>query len=251
MRLVCISAAHTPYNGALMERSAKRVGVEIVRFKQGEPWPNDYRVGKLVHGLECVRTLPDDVTHVMFVDSSDSLFLANPEEIVAKFDAIAGERPTSVLIQGEKNCYPDKSIESQYPPQRTPWHFVNSGGWIARRDSALFAMPLVATFAEYCDQLAWSLAYLRGASGDPMTGSYVPIEVDENCQIFQSMYLQKPGEFKLDNGRLYNLKTAGRPCVAHWNGTRNEGRPFSRAGIWSCLDLLSASCLPTGNEVHA
>ena len=37
MRLVVIAAAHTPYRGALMERSAKRVGVEVVRTKRGNP----------------------------------------------------------------------------------------------------------------------------------------------------------------------------------------------------------------------
>lgn len=227
MRLVCISAAHTPYNGSLMERSAKRVGVEIVRFKEGEPWPNDFRVGKLVHGLECVKALPADVTHVMFVDSSDSLFLAGPEEIVEKYEAMRGN--CHAIIQGEKNCYPDKSLESgQASRGQTAWRFVNSGGWISTRKQAEHLMGFVAGTATYCDQLCWSLAYLA------LPGI---IELDQNCQIFQSMYMQERSEFKLENGRMENLKTGGRPCVLHWNGTRNAGKPYSRDGVWACLNL--------------
>ena len=245
MRLVCISAAHTPYNGELMERSAKRVGVEIVRFKDGEPWPNDYRIGKLVHGLACVLSLPADVTHIMHVDTSDSLFLAGPEEIVAKFEAMRPEGFEGILIQAEKNCYPDKALEMDYAhchwgwhTGKTPWKYVNSGGWIAERVHAGAMMQLATQEATYCDQLCWSKAYLTGQ----------PIILDENCQIFQSMYLQQPNELKLENGRLYNLLTGGRPCVAHWNGTKNQGHPYSRDGMWSCLNILSASCFPMGKE---
>lgn len=226
MRLVCISAAHTPYNGALMERSAARVGVEIVRFREGEPWPNDFRVGKLVHGLECVKALPDDVTHVMFVDSNDSVFLAGPEEIVEKYTL----KECSIVLQGEKNCYPDKNLVPMYPPPRTPWRFVNSGGWIGTRDDAEVLLERVFALAEYCDQLCWSRAYVS---------QYIPVDVDENCQIFQSMYLQEPGDFRLADGRLENLKTGGRPCVAHWNGTRG-GAPYggiSRIGLWATLNV--------------
>lgn len=244
MRLVCISAAHTPYSGALMERSAKRVGVEIVRFKEGEPWPNDFRVGKLVHGLECVRSLPADVTHVMFVDSSDSLFLAGPEEIVEKFEALAGEHLS--IVQGEKNCYPEADLAGQYPSPRTAWHFVNSGGWILRRSDAERVLSRIAANAVYCDQLCWTKAYLD--EGEPYWGY---VDVDENCQLFQSMYMQERSDFTLSNGRLENLKTGGRPCVLHWNGTQNHGSPYSRLGVWSTLNIASPSKLftPEGARV--
>lgn len=238
MRLVCIAAAHTPYQGAVMERSAQRVGVEIVRFKQGEPWPNDYRVGKLVHGLECVLSLPSDVTHVMHVDTSDSLFLAGPEEILQKYELL--ER--SIVIQGEKNCYPDKELMQDYPEARTRWHYVNSGGWIAHRRAAEEAMASVAKLAEYCDQLCWSRAYLRWLqfSGQKHVEGWF-IDVDENCQIFQSMYLQEKSDFRMENGRLENLRTGGCPCVAHWNGTRNLAPPglLSRVGMWSTINIKS------------
>lgn len=238
MKLVIIANAHTPYSGQLMERSAKRVGIEVVRYREGEAWPGDYRVGKLVHGAECVRALPADVTHVMFLDNSDTLVLACAEEIVQKFEAIQ----VPVLICGEKNCYPIAEMVKEYPPALTPWRFVNSGGWIARREHAAPAMECAASRATFCDQLCWTKTYLEG---------HTAVIIDQNCQIFQSMFLQKRGELEFKNGRLLNTVTNGRPCVAHWNGTRNAAPDglLSRAGMWACMaieDLGQSSILPKG-----
>ena len=224
MRLACIVNAQSPYGGELLEKSAARVGVEIIRYGEGEPWPRDYRVGKLVRGIECVESLPADVTHVMFLDNSDSLILAGPEEIVAQFEAY--DLGKSLIIQGEKNCYPDKKLESAYPAPDYPWHFVNSGGWIARKEVALKNMKLAAGLAGYCDQLCWTRLYLSG-KGD--------VEVDQQCRIFQSMYLQTPEELRMVNGRLWNDVTKSGPCVAHWNGTKNKGTPYSRDGMWALM----------------
>jgi hypothetical protein len=208
----------------LLEKSAARAGVEIVRYGEGQPWPMDYRVGKLVAGIECVKSLPEDVTHVMFLDCSDSLILAGPEEIVAQFEAY--DLGVSLIIQGEKNCYPDSTLEASYPPADTPWHFVNSGGWIARKEVALKNMQMAADMATYCDQLCWTKLYLSG-KGD--------VNVDQQCRIFQSMYLQQPGELQLVDGRFWNTVTRQAPCVAHWNGTKNAGTPFSRNGVWEAM----------------
>ncbi len=243
MRLVCIANAHAPYDGELMEKSAARVGVEVLRYREGEPWPKDFRVGKLVHGLEFIRTLPEDVTHVMFVDSSDTLFLAGPEEIVEKFELMMGDDCDQIVIQAEKNCYPDKALEPRYnfsanPDGSTPWKYVNSGGWIGRRECVESLLPIVIEQAEYCDQLCFTRALLDLRQA---------IRMDVNCQIFQSMYLQKPEEFAMENGRLENRLTGGRPCVAHWNGTRNEGKPYSRDDVWESLtgEKPERSKLPT------
>lgn len=224
MRLVIISAAHKPYRGALMERSAARVGIEIVRYAEDQDWPNDFRQAKLVDGLECVKRLPQDVTHVMFLDSTDTLVLAGAEEIVQKYD----RQVYGVLINGEKNCYPDKTLAPNYPQGRTAWHFVNSGGWIAHRFAAEKWMAYAAEEATFCDQLCWSKTYLKHAA----------IAVDEECRVFQSMYLQQPEEFSLSNGRLINHVTGEQPCVLHWNGTRNAGH-LSRSGVWACLGIES------------
>lgn len=229
MRLVCISAAHTPYNGELMEKSAQRVGVEIVRFKEGEPWPNDFRVGKLVHGLECIRQLPEDVTHVMFVDSSDTLFLVGPEEIVARFEDMR-VHGIQAVVSGEKNCYPIAELADEFKSQFTPWHFVNSGSWILRREDAERVLQHVAAQADYCDQLCWSKAYLDSYKHDGR------IFIDQECRLFQSMYLQTATDFEMKDGWFHNRVTRSAPAVLHWNGTRNQGVPFSRDGVWCALD---------------
>src|ERR1041385_7226857 len=149
MKLVCIVNAHTPYKGELMELSAKRVGIELVKYAEGEEWPRNYRVGKIEQAIEAVRALPEDVTHVMFTDNADTLFLAGADEIVQKFELMRDES-TWVVIAGEKNCYPDPEITAYYPAAKTLWHFVNSGGWIARREDAVHALGMANGYGFKC-----------------------------------------------------------------------------------------------------
>lgn len=267
-RLAVITPAHKPYSGDLMERSARRVGIEVLRYCEDKPWPNDFRVAKMVDALEFLRTLPDTYTHVMFVDSSDSLFLGGEDEILAAY----GNQREDVLIQGEKNCYPHPGLRYFYEslaisdnaPAPTPWCFVNSGGWIADRYVAEKSLETAQGLGTFCDQYCWTLAYLltkrtfraaqwkdyvqnspQHTNGMVQTSPFNPrwadqlpcIGVDDQCSIFQSMYLQQPEEFEMPNGRLHNLVTGRTPCVLHWNGTKNQGIPFSRAGIWYTRDI--------------
>ena len=231
MKLAVITAAHKPYSGALMERSARRVGIEVFRFAEYQEWPKDYRVGKLIDGARSIAGLPANVTHVMGTDSSDTLFLASGEQIVHTYEAIRdGYEEPFVLISAEKNCYPKPELAPQFVARaRTPWHFLNSGAWITRREEAEAAMLEAAGYAEYCDQLCWSLAHLAQKLS-------LTVHLDQECCVFQSMYLADPDELSVSSGRLYNRTTWTWPCHAHWNGTRNAGSP-SRDGVWACLGI--------------
>ena len=265
MKLAVITPAHKPYSGGLMERSAARVGISVIRYGEEKEWPNDFRQAKMVEAAECIRTLPDEYTHVLFVDASDSLFLGDEQEILSHADIC-------VTIQGEKGCYPHPGLKQFYPFNSRPWRHVNSGGWIAPRETALLALETAAALGTFCDQYCWTLAHLisTGAPGgvlwsilhghneelrgtllewssgkiatpavyDPIWRRNLPeIQVDSGCRIFQSMYCQEPDEFKVRGGRLHNLVTNTTPAILHWNGTQNRGTPYSRTGIWYTLDI--------------
>ena len=77
-----------------------------MRYAEDQDWPNDFRQGKLVDGLECVKQLPQDVTHVMFLDSTDTLVLAGAEEIVQKYEADRYQQQCKIVICGEKKLLP-------------------------------------------------------------------------------------------------------------------------------------------------
>lgn len=235
MRLAVITTGHAPYKGELMEKSAARVGIEVFRIGADKPWPKDYRVAKLIHGQETVANLPADVTHVMYVDCSDSLFVRGPEDIILKFEEFH-DRGFLAVVQAEKNCYPDVVLAREYPPSETAWKYVNSGGWICRREDALRIMAYVAELGAFCDQRCWSRAYLTStAAAEEEARDHRMIALDDECRIFQSMYLQQPDELRFSEKLPVNQVTGRMPCVMHWNGTKNEGSPYSRDGVWELL----------------
>ena len=269
-KLAVITAGHKPYHGALMERSAREVGIEVIRFATEKPWPGDYLQAKVLDALECIRTLRDEYTHVLALDCSDSLFLGGADEILGNFSG-------GILIQAEKNCYPHPGLRNVYPERAetaTAWNYINSGGWIGERDQLTQALPIIAQLCTFCDQYAWNLAYLAqrySGSGllwtlatercPELGGKTLPewtsgkihtrpelldqqltkrlpsIKRDLDCSVFQSLYLQQEDDFAFRNGRLHNRVTKSTPSVLHWNGTRGKGAPYSRTGIWYTRNL--------------
>jgi len=204
--LAVMIGAHAPYRGQLFDSSAKRMGLHVVKYAEGIPWPGNFRDGKTVPQFECVRALPDSVTHVLFADAWDSLCMAGEVEILAKYNALAG---SGVVISGEKNCYPESGLKQFYPHRRSPWNFCNSGGFIGRKQDVLKALEWCCNVGLIDDQLCWSILYLSRSA---------PLQVDEGCQIFQTMNRQMSGEFRIDGDRVQNTVTGTRPCVVHWPG---------------------------------
>ena len=205
--LVVMIGAHAPYRGQVFEASARRLGLQIVKFGEREPWPGNFRSGKLLPALACVKQLPEFVTHVLFADAWDSIALAGPTEILLKFNALA--YPGSIVISGEKNCHPEQALAPFHLYSRTQWRFVNSGGWIGRREDVQRALEWVSAVGYPDDQLSWTVVYLR---------QDVPIHIDQECQIFQTMRRQDPGELRQIGKRIVNTRTGSSPCIAHWNG---------------------------------
>jgi len=210
--LVVMIGAHAPYQGTIFEASARRMGLPVVKFAEGLPWPGNYRDGKLWPALACARSLPSTVTHVLFADAGDSVAVAGSEEILQKFHALCSEG--SILISGEKNCHPAQELAAFYPYSRTQWRFVNAGGWMGRRADVQRALEWVCQVPHEDDQLAWTLAFLHQA---------VPLAIDEDCEIFQTMRRQEPGELRQIGKRVFNNRTGTFPCIIHWNGIcKNE-----------------------------
>ncbi len=71
------------------------------------------------------------------------------------------------------------------------------------------ALEWVASVGHPDDQLCWTLVYLNQT---------VPIAIDEDCQIFQTLRRQSPGELRQVGKRIVNTLTGTTPCIAHWNG---------------------------------
>ena len=105
-------------------------------------WGKDWRglTQKLEGSLDALKNLPDKCT-VLFTDAYDVLYADDLEAIKRKFDDM-GE---PVLFAGECGCWPQITRDKgnghvclhDYPKSPTPYKYLNSGQWIAKKTAAL------------------------------------------------------------------------------------------------------------------
>lgn len=192
--LLVFTCGHDSRLGLLRE-SCEAVGATLEAYSP-EPWPG-YVSGKLKAGVRFLqdRTEP----FAMFVDGHDSLLLQPPAEIMGRLRAMGNP----VLISGERNCWPDVELATQYKHDMPNKLFLNSGGYIGPRAELMTMMHYVIAEAEgEDDQRAWTKAYLAGRLPS--------VQIDHIRWIFASMG---------DGDDAVRSKS----CVAHFNG-RVPGR---------------------------
>lgn len=169
---------------------------------------------------------------ILFTDGYDSLLLANEKEILDKFH----QANTDLLFSAETNCYPDPSLEGQYPATSSPYRFLNSGGFIGRAGVIrnLLATDETETTSAFTwsNQYQWTLRYLKQPFG---------MRLDTGCEIFctfspEVIFRLLPEavrdmptyskvfyewfhiNFEIRNGRIFNRITKTWPCNAHFCG---------------------------------
>jgi len=199
---------------SLLKRSAERVGVDIQTYGDGKGWPG-YGVGKLVGPLEFLRGRTEEV--VLYTDSQDSFLVHDAETILNGWMRCGAPQ---VLLQAEKNCYPEPTWEPEYPRNDSSWRYICAGGWMGTRTSVIAALEEIISgdqFKEnsHCDQRCWTDWYLRHPSGK------LRATLDTNCEVFQSFFTETE---VANDGR--NLITGTRPSIFHFNGRTHGEREW-------------------------
>lgn len=188
----------------------------------GEPWPGLYQ-GKVVDLRRAIENV--DSEYILVSDANDAFFLAEEDEILAKFHAAK----CSVLISGDRNCWPEPYLEPLYPQSESlwrysPWRYVNSGGYMGSKESLLKLLSIMQNLPTTMlpfesdrdwanDQFRLSLAYLTDLSVAGLT-----LGVDISCQVFQTMHSNAPTDLEWKDDRLVNKITGSQPCHLHFNG---------------------------------
>ena len=150
---------------------------------------------------------PDEL--VMVLDAYDVWPIndATPEKIEKKFKAKF--KSGKVLFSAEKNCYPKKALEDDYPAHDSPWKYLNAGTFIgtalAITDMVIAAIPRMTG---QIDQLIYTEMFLEGGN----------IELDYKCDIFQTGYWLKESDLKYIKGKVTNTFTKTQPLIFHANG---------------------------------
>jgi hypothetical protein len=179
------------------ERSLDALGLDyFVLGKEVIEWRNIIKIALSYEFLKRVET-----TYVMAADSRDVLLLDDPRRLVERMEALPG---CLMLFNAERNHYPrqcrTKAFERRVFEQSTSlelsggakyFQYLNSGAWVARTD---FCRPLheeairVRPPLSYSDQGVYKLLYKR---------HYPKIQIDHECEVFQTLCVTKPKEFEL------------------------------------------------------
>lgn len=173
---------------------------------------------------------------VLVTDCRDVLFLAEPEEIIQKFEA-SGKH---LVMSAEQGCWPAEQeiVDFYYGKDPNGYNYVNAGQYIGTWEYVQFCLKHLLD--EYRakrhagadnSQGWWMWAKMRGE---------LDFALDTECQIFQSMSGGADHQVVVENGRVLNTMTGSSPCSIHFNGNPGVFNPHAdlyRRLYESCADL--------------
>lgn len=196
--------------------SLDRYGVKPVVLGFGQPWRGLGSKPKLLK--RAIETGVVTTGVIIFCDAFDVVFAKNPAVIVDHLLASG----TEVIWNAEKSCFPNATLAGSHPPCATPYRYLNSGlsvGYTASFLGALQEMNADAIHDDFQnadgswvhanDQNNWMMQFL---------GSGIPMKLDSNCEVFQTMCSVTADELDMSGELIRNKVTNTTPAAYHFNG---------------------------------
>jgi len=144
--------------------------------------------------------------YVLFTDAHDIRIIESHEEIMARYFHFG----TKIVFAAEKNCWPQKALESQYRT-RGPYKYLNSGGFIG--EVGALKVFIDENFQNVSgmtdDQVFYTNLFLKFQT------DRTQVQLDTRCTIFQCLHLAMED---IDQESLENTVTGTSPLVWHSNG---------------------------------
>jgi hypothetical protein len=180
------------------EQSLNALGLDyFVLGKKVVEWRN---ICKIILSHEFLKRV--DTPYVLAADSTDVLLLGCPSRIIERLESLPG---CSMLFNAERNHYPyrchTKSFEKDIFKRATkkglgreskPFRYLNSGAWVGKTE---FCRAIHEEALEvrrplcHDDQGVYKILYKR---------HYPSIQIDHDCEVFQTLWMTKPEEFKVN-----------------------------------------------------
>ena len=187
----------------------------------GQPWGgNDMIKGpggghKVVLFKEYLNGFEDDDERIIvFSDCYDAVISCSPHEIISKFKEIQYMTNCDVLFSSEALIWPDSSLDSRFPEQKTPYKYLTSGGFIGSIKS-LKKLTKTDIKSSDDDQLYYQLEYLRSVEGE----HELNIKLDAEAHIFQTLSSHFYDiNIDYNKSKVVNDLTKSRPLIIHGNG---------------------------------
>jgi hypothetical protein len=221
-----------------------------------------------------LQSLPENEI-VFFTDAYDTIFLANQDEILEKFNAFN----SPLVFSAEVNCWPSNDLIPHYPVSNSCFKYLNSGGFIG------VAGYLVELYRKYpsffvdfnpkfngSNQYYWHNIYLQNVD---------KIKLDHDCRIFyntstlwekiiklnfkvkentqvEQLFLEEKKrlgqEIEFVGNRIKNTLTGTFPCHLHFPGPipkmLMQDQYFSPIRPWNQLSLRKKILWNTYNSLN-
>ena len=188
----------------------------------------------------CPQLIEKGYTHFLYTDGFDTLALSDITEVIEKY-----KDTDKILFSAEKACFPrsdwsdrhisvepsitifgSKGLNMILPPNKrtrvvggSRWRYLNHGQFIAPIDLYLELYNGVFDKPITCQEYMMGL-FLNGEKR---------IELDVNCDIFQSIAFKGDDEYTIDAKRLKNNINDSAAVFLHANG---------RSEFQWCYDIL-------------
>lgn len=175
--------------------------------------------------IDIAYSLPDEYTHLMFIDASDVVLLAGPDEVMERYSAF--NHPW--IYAAEPFIWSPRSFQPEdYPTPDMIYRYLNAG----------------ASIGEIGHLRHWFNLWPRPKSlprGDQdwIAGRFLEywpnaIKLDTNCELFQCLcgsQIEPDPYVRVGVGKVYNRITGTNPLIIHHNGGTNICDP-DRRYLW-------------------
>lgn len=168
-------------------------------------------------------------------DAFDIVFVAEPEEVAEAYHRGWPTQP--IVFNAERGIFPRGELAHKFDDVPGPWKFLNSGFMIGTPDrilAMLEAMWLddISDDKQAKDELhggaqRWINPNDQGWYQLMYAAQVVPIDLDHQCRMCQTLSACQLGEFDWATERITNIATGTHPLVIHANGSgKNDILPF-------------------------
>lgn len=212
MSIPIITVTSHPEHATKLVESAERHGwaVHVVKCE----WKGFGT--KLIETYNFLKAHPE-IEQFVFCDAFDVVVMGGVGEFDRKVDF-----PEMMLVSAEKNCWPERSLQSQYHKSNgTYFNYVNSGLYYSPRQE--FINIIESDMPNYTDddQLYITKHFI---SKEPTI-----MQIDDFQEVFNSHSFIFDGEYTYNNGRVQIM--GNEPIFIHSNGKTVDEKLNQMLGI--------------------
>lgn len=200
--------------------SLARFGHEATILGMDQPYRG--MMDRLKRPLAHMKSIFAEV--VIICDCWDMIFLESPAAMAERFRGFG----KAIVFSSERTLFPAKDYGA-YPAGTTDSRYLNAGFIIGEREAliALFEHLDVANQPEDSvdDDGKWTHYSEQELLHHAFVEQFVPMTLDYESALCQSMFKTKPGEIELGE-QCRNTLTGSHPMALHWNGPAKTEAPI-------------------------